>query len=232
MVAAVPRIMKNIVLHLYPGVLILAFYIFVTPVLVDHRLPGMLALLAAEVIILLPIGLIHLKGWKTPFNHRPVLWKLVLWILLGFVACLVLYAPMFSLGLWLRNTLFSWLPAWFYDPGFSWASRNILIVTFSLGIVIDGILGPVVEEMYFRGYLLPSMDHLGKLAPLLNATLFTLYHFWQPHNYPGIFAVSLVLSYAAWWKKSVRLSIGIHCLVNIAGSLTGLLAAIGGVKPY
>ena len=227
--------MKNlrlVALHLYPGVIILGFYLLFAPFVVRHGFPGMLALLAAEIVVLLPIGWMHLRKWKTPFDSRLPAGKLVMWTLIGFVACIVLYAPMFPAGLWARTHLFSWLPGWFYDPGFSWASKNALILTFSLGMIIDGVLGPVVEELYFRGYLLPSMSRFGNAAPLVNSVLFTLYHFWQPHNYAGIFAVSLVLAYAAWWKKSVWLSMGIHCLVNITGSLTGLLAAIGGVKPY
>ncbi len=223
---------RLVALHLYPGLIILVFYVLVAPIVVSHGFPGMLALLAAELFILVPIGFAHLLDWKTPFSYRPATGKLILWSLLGFVACLVLYAPMFTVGLWARTHLFYWLPSWFYDPGFSWASQNALITTFALGILIDGVVGPVVEELYFRGYLLPSMSGLGNMAPLINAALFTVYHFWQPHNYPGIFAVALILSYAAWWKKSVWLSIGIHCLVNIVGSATGLMAAIGGVKPY
>ncbi|HZY81078.1 MAG TPA: type II CAAX endopeptidase family protein [Cyclobacteriaceae bacterium] len=217
---------KLILLHLYPGLLILAFYLLVALFVVSHGFPGMIALLAAELLILVPIGIVHLRNWTSPFNSRPR----ILWIPVGFVACLVLYAPMFSVGLWARTNLFAWLPSWFYDPGFDWASKQALIITFSLGIVIDGVVGPVVEELYFRGYLLPQMK--GSLAPLVNAALFTVYHFWQPHNYAAIFMVSLVLSYAAWWTKSVWASVGIHCMVNIVGSATGLFAAIGGVRPY
>src|SRR5690349_1705919 len=166
---------KLLLLHLYPGLLILAFYLLVAPAVVSVGFPGMIALLGAELIILVPIGATHLKNWKTPFNSKPRL----IWIPFGFVACLILYAPMFSVGLWARTNLFSWLPSWFYDPGFDWASRQALIITFSLGILIDGIVGPLVEELYFRGYLLPQMK--GWSAPLINAALFTLYHFWQPH---------------------------------------------------
>jgi membrane protease YdiL (CAAX protease family) len=223
---------KLILLHLYPGVLIFLFYILVAPYAVRQGYPGMIALLAAELLVLLPIGIMHLSKWKTPFDFRPKAWKLILWIVVGFIVCLLLYAPMFSVGLWARTHLFSWLPSWFYDPGFSWASRKALIITFSLAILIDGFIGPVIEELYFRGWLLPSMTRFGNAAPVINAGLFTIYHLWQPHNYAAIFLVALVFSYAAWWKRSVWLSIGIHCLVNVVGSLTGLLAAIGGVTPY
>jgi membrane protease YdiL (CAAX protease family) len=45
-----------------------------------------------------------------------------------------------------------------------------------LGLVLSGVVAPVVEEMYFRGYLLPRLSRLGRWAPVLNVTLFALYH--------------------------------------------------------
>jgi uncharacterized protein len=37
-----------------------------------------------------------------------------------------------------------------------------------------------VEEFYFRGYLLPRLSRFGNWAPLINAVLFSLYHFFTP----------------------------------------------------
>ena len=54
------------------------------------------------------------------------------------------------------------------------------IVTLCAFFVLNGVIGPVVEELYFRGFLLPRMERLGRWAPLVNATLFSIYHFWSP----------------------------------------------------
>jgi membrane protease YdiL (CAAX protease family) len=37
-----------------------------------------------------------------------------------------------------------------------------------------------LKEYYFRGYLLPRMESWGKWAFVVNAILFSFYHFWQP----------------------------------------------------
>jgi AcrR family transcriptional regulator len=44
----------------------------------------------------------------------------------------------------------------------------------------------VVEELYFRGYLLPRISRFGGWAPVINCCLFALYHFWQPFNLPSL----------------------------------------------
>ena len=50
--------------------------------------------------------------------------------------------------------------------------------------LLIGIIGPTVEELYFRGPLLPRIDRLGAWAPVLNSGLFALYHFWSPWQLP------------------------------------------------
>jgi len=47
-------------------------------------------------------------------------------------------------------------------------SKLISVITFSLGIVFNGILGPFVEDLYFRGYLIPRMGSFRRWAPLIN----------------------------------------------------------------
>jgi membrane protease YdiL (CAAX protease family) len=47
----------------------------------------------------------------------------------------------------------------------------------------------VVEEMYFRGYLLPRISRLGAWAPLVNTVLFSLYHLFTPWLNVGRIAI-------------------------------------------
>jgi hypothetical protein len=44
-------------------------------------------------------------------------------------------------------------------------------------LLINVILGPVTEELYLRGYLLPRLYRFGIWAPLINISLFSLYHY-------------------------------------------------------
>ena len=121
-----------------------------------------------------------------------------------------------------HRRVFGWLPDWFvapipvdrigdYSPGW--------IVTLAAYLAINGFLGPIVEELYFRGYLLPRMERMGRWAPLVNVTLFSLYHFWSPWQ---ILARILGLGptvYAVRWKQNVYLGMAVHCALNTLGVL-------------
>jgi uncharacterized protein len=39
-------------------------------------------------------------------------------------------------------------------------------------LTFDGLAFPILEEVYFRGFLLPRMSYLGALAPAVSALLF------------------------------------------------------------
>lgn len=232
---------KQLLYHFYPGVAILIFYVFLSPVIIDMGYPGLAALLLAEILILMPIGISHLMRKGYQLNHRisfsgvigytnSLDWKTYIkWTFIGIFAIVIIYIPLFPVGLWAKERLFFWLPEWYFNPGFGQNDTKLLANLFLIGIVTDGIIAPVVEELYFRGYLLPRMKYLKKWAPILNGILFGLYHFWQPHNYPAIIGVGIILSYIVWRKKNIFLGILIHCIINIIGSIGGYIAATGGI---
>ena len=56
-------------------------------------------------------------------------------------------------------------------------SGGVLVVTGVGLLLINVILGPVTEELYLRGYLLPRLYRFGIWAPLINISLFSLYHY-------------------------------------------------------
>lgn len=125
---------------------------------------------------------------------------------------------------YLIKTLFSWLPHWFFffdDIGenISLYSRSAIIVTWVLGLLLNGIGGPIVEELYFRGYLMPRISRLKGWAPLINVLLFSLYHFFTPWQNPVRILALTPLVYVVWWKRNIYLSILTHCILNTDGML-------------
>ena len=60
--------------------------------------------------------------------------------------------------------------------------KNILIVTCAAYFVLNAVMGPIVEELFFRGYLPSKISRLGNWAPLIITVLFSLYHLWLPFN--------------------------------------------------
>ena len=102
-----------------------------------------------------------------------------------------------------------------------------VLVTLILGLVVDGFINPVVEELYFRGYLLPRITRLGWLAPLMNAFLFSLQHYWQPYNFPLLFLIQLAVVYVVWWKRNIYIGMLAHSAGNIIGATISLISFAG-----
>ena len=76
-------------------------------------------------------------------------------------------------------------------------------------VLINGIFGPIVEELYFRGYLLPRISQLRGWAPLFNSVLFSIYHFFSPWQNPLRILAFTPVFYACW-KKNIYVIV--HCL--------------------
>ena len=63
-----------------------------------------------------------------------------------------------------RKTVFGWVPAGFSATtaadaaSYSTYPRTILLITFGSLILINGVAAPIVEELYFRGYLMPRIS--------------------------------------------------------------------------
>ena len=104
-------------------------------------------------------------------------------------------------------------------------SHNALLWTALLGILLNGILGPAVEEFYFRGYLLPRIPASAGWAPLINAVLFSLYHFFSPWQNITRIVGLIPLVYTVSWKRNLYLSMFTHVLGNLVGMI-GFLAVV------
>jgi membrane protease YdiL (CAAX protease family) len=59
----------------------------------------------------------------------------------------------------------------------------------------------------------------GKWSFVVNAVLFSFYHFWQPYVYLTLLIALLPLSWAVWKTKDLRVGIYTHCVLNIIGAL-------------
>jgi membrane protease YdiL (CAAX protease family) len=222
---------RSVILHLLPGILILAFFLLLTPVLAKQGFPTLLSLFLAVAVVLIPFELgyilyqakmrsrtFSLNG-IIPYRKSLPLWQYIALIPPFLAWALVSYfliSPPIQDSVKLQY--FSWLPAWFFlDHNLEDCSKSALLVTWVIGVVFNGITGPVVEELYFRGYLLPRISRLKGWAPLMNACLFSVYHFFSPwRNVERILAL-LPGTYIIQWKKNIYLGMIPHCLLNTVG---------------
>ena len=233
--------LKLLVLHLAPGVLATLAYLALVPLATRLHFPTMSALLFSAAIALVPLELGHLLLQGKRLNVRWSLegivlyrrnwpgWRYLLTALGLFILSVAGYALSEPLDRSWQHVAFSWLPGWYVFSDlqqYAQFSRTVLVIAFSARLLLDGFLFPIVEELYFRGYLLPRMSRFGWAAPFLNCALFAVYHFWQPYNLPTIFSVSLPMVFAVWKTKNVRVGIYTHILLNVVGGITTLIAVL------
>jgi uncharacterized protein len=129
---------------------------------------------------------------------------------------------------WLAENVFSWLPTTLRqfagaEGGGEPISTGTFLAFLVIALAFNGVAGPITEELYFRGYLLPRLERYGRWAPVINTALFAIYHFFSPWRYTAIFLGFLPITWTAWRKRSVAVSITAHVTINIISVL--LLAA-------
>jgi membrane protease YdiL (CAAX protease family) len=234
---------KSIVLHLIPGVGVLAFYMAVAPLVERLGFPPTFAGSLAILFVLVPLeigyllyrsrrrnGRLSLAG-AVPYREPMPLWQYAL-----FVPVLVFwYFTASSLWRPVQSTLagaFPWVPPWVTDlvpsgdPSVHY-SAVILLTVAVFQVACSGVIAPVVEELYFRGYLLPRIDRLGLWAPVIGTVLFAFQHLWTPLVNPGRVIAWLPVVYLVWRKRSIYPGIIFHLVTNLAGTIVLSMSLYG-----
>lgn len=231
-------ILQSIVLHLLPGILATLVYVIAAPFLNSLGYPSNFAFLLAGLFVLVPFelgflfhqgkkrnGTLSLNGivlYREPMPLKQyVLFATTLFVYANFIL-VVVYPPIAQV---LIKTLFFWLPDWFFLSLSLEYSKSVLLTTALLGLFINGFVAPITEELYLRGYLLPRISRLKAWAPLINATLHSVYHFWMPWQVPGLILMGFPAAFAVWWKRNIYLGIILHIVGNVLGSIV-MLASI------
>jgi hypothetical protein len=233
---------RTLVLHLLPGVLLVAFYVLAAPLVRGLGFPSLMPIYLTILFVLVPFefGYLFYRArtngtslGSVVLYREPVPRAQFVALVLGLLAWssifyVLVYPP---LDAFFIENVFSWLPdVLFLVEDFARYSTAALVITWVLGFVVNGIAGPVVEEVYFRGYLLPRISRFGVWAPLLNTVLFSIYHFFTPWQNVGRILGLLPMVYAAWWKRSIYVSMGAHVLGNVSVMLL-LLPVFFGAGP-
>ncbi len=222
-------LMKSFVLHIAPGVLVTIAFLLLKPLLDSTGYPPLLAFLLAILLIDIPFMLAVMLSEGKKLNGRyslsgvvlhreKVSWKTFTLVFIAAFVILYLFIMLATpLSAVLAESAFSWLPKWFFlddATQYEGYAKNILVLIFTLQLLVTGIFLPWVEELYFRGYLMPRISRYGKWTALIGGFFFGLYHAWQLFGFVGVFLLGAGLGYVVWWKKDIRLSIGLHVFAN------------------
>ena len=243
---AVPRVsipqhtlLTSIILHLLPGVVFLAVWFLVAPVVEGWGLPvaiaGSFAILFGQLPLVLGILLHQSREQSGRFSLRDVIAyrrPVPLWQYLIFVPLLCIwYFQASSIWTSLQQDLFTslpWLPRWlenpltFIDQGPY--SPQVTMIALGLALISSGIIAPIIEELYFRGFLLPRIDRLGVWAVLLNVSLFAFHHLWTPLLNPGRILAWFPIIFIVWRKQNIYIGLYVHLITNLMGN--GLLVLL------
>jgi membrane protease YdiL (CAAX protease family) len=220
------------VLSLFPGVALGAFIVGMTPALKRWGLDPIFALFGGIGIVIVPLELgclavvarkttgswspLALTDYKSklpPKRLLPMAIGLAIWFIFTLIAWMALLEG------WVIEQLSPWVP----DSILQFAQTNVegdlpsagvIAALLIIAFVFNGLVGPITEELYFRGYLLPRIDRYGKWAPVLSTLLFSIYHMWTPSRWPQIAVGFLPLALAAWRTRSIYVSMIAHVTVN------------------
>lgn len=107
------------------------------------------------------------------------------------------------------------------SPDFNFPTGNPIMLTLILGYVC--VLGPILEEIIFRGLILKSMQRYGNLtAIIVTSILFSMFHLNLVQFVPPVL-IGLILGFITIRSKSIVPSIIAHIFNN---TLTFLISSI------
>ena len=221
---------RSVILHLLPGILVGCFFLLARQPVANMGYPSIIALILAYAFILIPVelGYLYYQGKKKTgrFTLQGIIsyrnsipwWQYLVWVLIILIATGAIVTLLKPVDAFLQERLFFWMPDINYGLGGNY-SRKILIVTYSLVFIFVAVLSPLVEELYFRGYLLPRTK--GKFATLFHSFLFAAQHVLEPWMIitrtlgflPILFGVK---------KKNIYIGIIVHILCNMVNVVTGI----------
>lgn len=224
---------KSIALHLLPGVFILALFLAAVPFVMRAGYPPMFAMVVIGITFGLGFQVWHLYHEGKKRNGKWSLEGIVLYREPMPVWQYFALVPLFIVAAFLIDGLtgpikaafldmLPWIPEWFELRDVNVLAsypRPVLVTTFMLHLLLNGIAAPIIEELYFRGYLMPRLSRFGRWTPVVESALFTSYYFWQPYYWITQFFFILPLVFAVHWKRNIKLGIIVHMMLNTIGGL-------------
>jgi hypothetical protein len=224
----------SIFLHLLPGAVTGAVAVALLPAVVAAGYPPHVALVLSIPLAMIPVqlGLLLFLGYKrngrlslqgVVLNRESIrIRKYLVYVPLVFMASLaVIGIGGAVLDNTLRKMFFAWMASfdWNLSGGYT---RAMLVVSISLTLLFVTLGESVVEELYFRGFLLPRMRYAKRGTTVLHSFLFALYHVWQPWRLISIAFGMLPIVFAVRRTRNIYVGMIAHMLLNSYDVILGV----------
>jgi membrane protease YdiL (CAAX protease family) len=229
---------KSIFLHLAPGVPFTLIFFLVAWLINQIGGSAYLAIIICVPLVLAPVevGILIAERKKLGWTWRSIIIPhgshqvSISDILISVVTIYIIAQAASALVIPTRTLLMSVMSQ--YYP--SWAIvdsrlQGIPPYILWLGLFFSGLVAPIVEELYFRAYLLPRIPISGRWAPIVNAAFHSIYHFYTPWNIFTFFMGFLPLAYYVRLRGNLLPTIITHALFNSVGLI---IVLAGGVLPW
>ena len=224
-----------LILHIFPGLLVFTFDIVMVPIVKGLNIPLMFTLVLADLIILIPVESFIIIYFSKKSYMSFDIKKLIPYFepmprtrFIGFLFALIVWAVLINMLLmplssYLIENVFSGFPEVFLsteasvlkNTNFSVYSQLNLLILLILAFIGIGIGVPVVEELYFRGFLMSSMDRFEIGAPIISVILWSIYHVWAPWSIVVYIISFIPVAVAVYKTKNIYLAIIGHMIANI-----------------
>ncbi|WMJ89025.1 CPBP family intramembrane glutamic endopeptidase [Anaerocolumna sp. MB42-C2] len=232
---------KLLLLVFIPAILIFGTYFWATQF--EAVIPPFLSFTVIILIILIPseIGIILFFS-KRETNHLNLLSafikheKMPVYKIIGISAVLILIGGIVFTFVSpierniMFHTIYQNVPEYFKLSDFfihyKDYPRCIIIISFILYAVSNGILGPIAEELYFRGFLMPRINRFGNWTPVIITVLFSAYHLFSPWEFLTRIIACLPFVYCVYKKKNIYIGMIVHCTLNTASVIMAVLSLL------
>ena len=230
-------ITKIIILGLAPGAIMTLFGSFFASPLFGINLNVLLSIMLGFIFGKIPFCLAVLgltartENKKIReilfYNNKTPIKKLLPSVVIPLVIAIFSFVFILPIEVKLWGNLFDFFPDWFRLDKVNIPQLNNLKITLIITIIINGFIGPIVEEIYFRGFLLARMGIFGKYAPLVNMVIFSLYHFFTPWQNITRIIAGTPWVYSVWLNRNHKIGSYVHCTLNIAGDISLWVLLLG-----